>query len=129
LKTWPKNTASPPANIDIDETNFMEKVFANGDNLALSQQAISQGIINQEIKFNDTSLPIVSDIGELCNITSQYWDREQVMSEIQASIPDRFIDVGNYSSSGSLKFIDSWGKTSHVSISPDNDDPWASKFL
>jgi hypothetical protein len=92
----------------LTDTNFIKSVFANGANLALSQQAISQGIINQEIKLNETSLPIISDIGELCNITSQYWDREQVMSEIQASIPDRFIDVASYTSNA-VKFVDVWG--------------------
>lgn len=120
LAAWPAG--------GVTKDNFITSVFAKSDNLTLAQMGIVQGITTQELRFNDSPLPIISDIGEMCNITSQYWDRDSVMSEIQGSVPDRFIDVSSYSSVDGVEFIDNWGEKSRSYISPDNDDPFAGKL-
>lgn len=112
----------------VSEANFIEKVFAGCENLTLAQHGLAQGVTSQELRFNDSPLPIISDIDQMTNVTSQYWDRDTVMSEIQASVPDRFIDISSYSATSGVSFIDSWGNKSFTSISPDNDDPFASKI-
>jgi hypothetical protein len=120
LAAWPAE--------GVTEDNFIKEVFAGCENLTLAQQGLAQGIASQELRFNDSPLPIISDVDQMTNVTSPYWDRDAVMSEIQASVPDRFIDISSYAATSGVSFVDCWGNKSYTSISPDNDNPFSSKI-
>lgn len=125
LKAWPKDENDD--DIEITSENFMDLVFKHGNRLALSQLAPSQGIATQELKFNDVAINNnSSDLGDMVNIVSQYWDRAAVNKELQASIPDRYADINDYDKQD-ISFIDTWGQPANVGISPDFDNPFSSK--
>ena len=126
LREWPQamNTATPPvmADIDITQDNLVEKVFSNNSDICLAQHALSQGENYSALSFNSTSLGIVTEIPALTNITSPYYDSDQVNEYLMASQPDRFQSFEQYNGGKqTLKFIDIEGHVASTSISPENE--------
>lgn len=124
LKTWPTSPAP-------DDTNFVKTIFNDNNDIVLAQQGISQAEQSTELRLNDTTIGIVNDIPILTNITTPYYQTDDVDEYLQASQPDRFQSFEQYNGEDNmtLAFLNNECKTTYTTISPMNEQNiFASKY-
>lgn len=121
-KVWPK-ASDGVTDLVIDDTNFIEKIFNNNEDIALAEQAIVQGETSSTLTLNDRQLGIVNNIAELSNITSSYYDNSEVAELVQGSQKDKFQSFEKYNAGANLafKFLNEHCNEAQTTISPLNE--------